>query len=64
MLIDRRRSGVGGGEIWDRQEWGTRGRVWWEWERVGIDRRRGWVGWGEIRDRQEGDCGRRGREWG
>ena len=28
--IERRRSEVAGGEIWDRQEWGTRGGVWWE----------------------------------
>ena len=59
--IERRSSEVAGGEIWDRQEWGTRGGVWWEGERVGRDRWRGGVGWGEIRDRQE-EWGGRGRD--
>ena len=64
MGIDR--SGVGGGESGDRQEWGGREREWgytgvgWEGERVGIDR--SGVGGGESGDRQE--WGGRGKEWG
>ena len=50
--IDRRRSGVVGGES---------GRAGWEGERVGIDRRSG-VGEGESGDRQA--RGGRGRDWG
>ena len=52
VVIDRR-SGVGGGESGDRQEWVGRGRE-------GIDR--SGVGGGESGDRQE--WGGRGREWG
>ena len=61
MGIDR--SGVGGGESGDRQEWGTRERSVVEEGESGIDRWGG-VGWGESGDRQEGECGGRGREWG
>ena len=53
MGIDRR-SGVGEGEIGDRQEW--RGGDW-----GGSGDRRSGVGWGESGDRQE--WGGRG-EWG
>ena len=73
MGIDRR-SGVGEGEIGDRQEWKGRGLrggggggrveiggVGWEGERVVIDRRSG-VGGGERGDRVEEWAGR-GREW-
>ena len=50
------RSGVGGGESGDRQEWGGMG------ERVGIERGSE-VGGGERGDRHE-KWGGRGREWG
>ena len=66
--IDRRGSGVGGGESGDRQEWGTRGGVGWEGKRLGIDRRGSGVGGGESGDRRSGveggESGDRQEEWG